>query len=291
MGFNFPLSPAIGTLHPATAIAGAPQYVWDGQVWKVTTNFASPQYVLKAGDTMSGDLEISKATPGIVLRKSAAAQFAAITSTNGANSRWAVAFADSTAESGSNAGSNFSISRYNDAGSPIDTPLTINRASGRALLAVSGAAVPVNPAGLQIAFNGNAAIETRPAADNTYPAIFENAAGTVVGYIQTTPTATAFSTTSDERLKEDLQEFKAADAASIIDNTNVYDFKWRSGERAYGIIAQQAVTVYPAAVSHMTEPDVWGVDYSKYVPVILQELKALRARVAELEAAIMNKPI
>ena len=61
-----------------------------------------------------------------------------------------------------------------------------------------------------------------------------------------------------------------------------------AGERSYGIVAQQAVEVYPTAVTHTINPadkddEFWGVDYSKYVPVLLQELKALRARVAQLE--------
>ena len=49
------------------------------------------------------------------------------------------------------------------------------------------------------------------------------------------------------------------------------------------MIAQQAIEVYPTAVTHTEKNDWWGVDYSKYVPVLLQELKALRARVATLE--------
>ena len=72
-----------------------------------------------------------------------------------------------------------------------------------------------------------------------------------------------------------------------VDDTNVYDFAWKTtGERSYGIVAQEAYEVYPAAVAHMDEHDTWGIDYSKYVPVILQELKALRARVAELEGKL-----
>jgi hypothetical protein len=108
-----------------------------------------------------------------------------------------------------------------------------------------------------------------------------------VGSINGSTTATVYNTTSSGELKEDLKTF---DAGNIIDDTNVYDFKWKStGERAYGVIAQQAIDVYPLAVTHMPvetaegENDYWGVDYSKYVPVLLQELKALRARVAQLE--------
>jgi hypothetical protein len=47
----------------------------------------------------------------------------------GANSRWVVS-SETTAESGSDAGSNFIINRYNDAGSYLGTPLLVNRATG-----------------------------------------------------------------------------------------------------------------------------------------------------------------
>jgi len=129
---------------------------------------------------------------------------------------------------------------------------------------------------------------------NIRPSIFANSnvaagvcswqcAGVAVGSISITSNATAYNTSSSAELKEDLQSF---DAGRIVDDTEVYDFKWKdTSERSYGIIAQQAVEVYPQAITHIEneEQDWWGVDYSKYVPVILQELKALRARVAELE--------
>jgi hypothetical protein len=104
---------------------------------------------------------------------------------------------------------------------------------------------------------------------------------TFVGTISTTNVATVYNTSSSAELKEDLQSF---DAGRIIDATEVYDFKWKStSQRSYGIVAQQAVEVYPQAITHDEETDWWGVDYSKYVPVLLQELKALRVRVAQLE--------
>jgi hypothetical protein len=108
-----------------------------------------------------------------------------------------------------------------------------------------------------------------------------------VGSITLTSTTTAYNTSSSGELKEDLQSF---DAGQIIDATEVYDFKWKSlDERAYGVIAQQAIEVYPQAVTHYDGDDHWGVDYSKYVPVLLQELKAVRARLAELEAIVAPK--
>jgi hypothetical protein len=134
----------------------------------------------------------------------------------------------------------------------------------------------------------------RAVADaSAYNAIsFLNSGAAPVGSITCTSGATAYNTSSDAELKEDLKSF---DAGNIIDNTNVYDFKWKSSsERAYGVLAQQAVEVYPTAVTHVTNPEdkteFWGVDYSKYVPVLLQELKALRTRVAELEGRLLTKP-
>jgi hypothetical protein len=146
--------------------------------------------------------------------------------------------------------------------------------------------------GVQVGFTGGGSlygISTRPqTAGYTITMYIANSTGVGVGSITQDEAATAFNTTSDERLKEDLKSF---DAGNIIDDTNVYDFAWKAtGERSYGIIAQQAQAVYPTAVAYIKEQDWWGIDYSKYVPVILQELKALRARVAELEGRTDAKP-
>jgi len=152
---------------------------------------------------------------------------------------------------------------------------------------------------LNIAYHGANAfgIGLRTGVDGSRCLTFFNAASTEVGSVSQTATVTAYNTSSGAELKEDLKSF---DAGNIIDDTKVYDFKWKStGERAYGVIAQQAAEVYPLAVTHSTKidaegrdvgDDFWGVDYSKYVPVLLQELKALRARVADLEGRIDTKP-
>jgi hypothetical protein len=60
-------------------------------------------------------------------------------STNGL-ARWLVS-ANDTAEAGSNAGSNFEIRRYNDAGTLLDIPFGINRASGTVTLTAATSAL------------------------------------------------------------------------------------------------------------------------------------------------------
>lgn len=100
--------------------------------------------------TLTGDLTVSKATPVLSLTGSgsgylhvnstdnhstlyldspAALGSARIRLRTGANTRWELR-KNYTAESGSNAGSNFELMAYDDAGTPLSTPLTITRSTG-----------------------------------------------------------------------------------------------------------------------------------------------------------------
>jgi len=84
----------------------------------------------QAGGSIKGSLALDTTSPAFTLKKNASGQQASIQGVNGANARWVMYLGDSAAEGGSNAGSNFAINRYNDAGVGIDTPFSINRASG-----------------------------------------------------------------------------------------------------------------------------------------------------------------
>jgi len=122
-----------GTLSSTSGISDAPSdgntYARKNAAWSRIDN--NPfGYVLKAGDTMTGDLTISKSTPALGFNKSASGQTQGINGYTNSVLRWSVAFGDANAESGSNVGSNFAISRFNDAGTAIDTPLNITRSSG-----------------------------------------------------------------------------------------------------------------------------------------------------------------
>lgn len=157
------------------------------------------------------------------------------------------------------------------------------------IVQLAGATASPHGAALRVGYHGtnNYGASFKPMVDNGFVQTFLNAAGTQIGSITATAAGVVFNTSSDGRLKEDLKSF---DAGHIIDDTEVYDFVWKNAdERSYGIVAQQAVEIYPQAITYSEEEDWWGVDYSKYVPVLLQELKAVRARLAELEAIVSPK--
>jgi len=91
------------------------------------------RFVNAAGDTMTGSLSILAANPGIGLNKTASGGSNTLYGFTNSLQRWIVTLGDSIAESGSNAGSNFAIYNYNDAGTYLGTPLTINRVDGAAI--------------------------------------------------------------------------------------------------------------------------------------------------------------
>ena len=261
--------------------------------------------VSAAGGTLTGSLSMASVNPAIVLQKSASGGGNFIYGYTGANVRWAMQLGDAATESGGSVGSNFSVSRYTDVGAYIDTPFTINRSTGAVNVApvasstnssqsfVAGARGLTVGAGDGISYGANGTvIEFSLAAGNVLSVNRRTGNGSAISFYQqntscgsitlANSTTTAYNTTSDVRLKRDEHDF---DAGPILDATQVYNFEWTSapGVRAYGVMAQEAIEVFPDAVTHIEHEDSWAVDYSKFVPLLLQEIKDLRARVAALE--------
>lgn len=104
--------------------------------------------------------------------------------------------------------------------------------------------------------------------------------GSPVGSIATAGFATQFNTSSDGRRKKNRRAF---DSGAIIDALDSWLFDWIGGGTGYGVIAQDAQEAFPDAITE-GEDGYLHADYSKFVPVLLRELKMLRARVAALEA-------
>jgi hypothetical protein len=111
---------------------------------------------------------------------------------------------------------------------------------------------------------------------------------TTRGSITSNGTLTAYNTSSDRRLKENIAP--ADDAGSVIDAIEIVKHDWKAGGHTrYGAIAQDLHAVAPEAVTVGDDGEeverAWGVDYSKLVPMLVKEIQSLRARVAALEGA------
>ena len=105
---------------------------------------------------------------------------------------------------------------------------------------------------------------------------------TVVGSVTVTSSATAYNTTSDYRLKEDLQDFNGLELVSKIP---VYDYKWKSSnDRGYGVMAHQLQEVLPQAVTGDKDAEeMQSVDYSKIVPLLVKSIQELKAEIELLK--------
>ncbi len=96
-------------------------------------------------------------------------------------------------------------------------------------------------------------------------------------------TATAFITASDQRLKENLR--RITDYETILSQITGYRFQWRDTAAAdVGVVAQDVAEALPEAVTTLHRGGYLMVAYDKLVPVLLEAVKGLHARVKALEA-------
>jgi hypothetical protein len=131
--------------------------------------------------------------------------------------------------------------------------------------------------------NGDAALQVNRLT-NTGTLVGFYYSTTLKGTISTDGTTISYNTTSDQRLKENIQD--ADSASSLIDSLQVRKFDWKenNAHQRYGFIAQELVIVAPEAVHQPDKSEeMMGVDYSKLVPMLVKEIQSLRARVAQLE--------
>ena len=117
--------------------------------------------------------------------------------------------------------------------------------------------------------------------------------GTTVGSVSVTSSGTTYNTTSDIRLKTDIQPI--SDATDKLMSMNPVKHKWIADPEAdavHGFIAQEMMNVVPEAVSGDPEgEEMMSMDYGRITPVLvaalqdaIKEITALKERLSELEA-------
>jgi hypothetical protein len=113
------------------------------------------------------------------------------------------------------------------------------------------------------------------------------AGGGGVGTITSNGSSTSYNTTSDYRLKEDLQELNGLDKVLAI---KTYNYKWKNSElRTDGVLAHELEEVLPYAVSGEKDgAEMQGVDYSKLVPILVKAIQEQTQIIKDLEARIVS---
>lgn len=106
--------------------------------------------------------------------------------------------------------------------------------------------------------------------------------GVSVGSISTTSAGTNYNTSSDGRLKERIKD--SPKATPKVKALKIREFDWKEDKthQEFGLIAQEAREVFPEAVSE--DPDGFlGIDYSKFVPMLIKEVQDLREEIDNLK--------
>ena len=140
--------------------------------------------------------------------------------------------------------------------------------------------------------NHNTVIETVANTTNgRFHIAFVNANGTV-GNIQTSGSSTAYNTSSDHRLKENVVELTGATERLKQLNPSRFNFIADADTTVDGFIAHEVQAVVPEAITGTHNevdddgnPVYQGIDQSKLVPLLVATIQELEARITALENA------
>jgi len=141
MAFDFPAAPTNGQVYSPS---GGPDYIFSTATgaWEIKTSGSNSAFVAKAGDTMSGNLGITTGgatqiglsgvtQAALLLDSSGATGNTQVVGYKAGKTRWSIELGNSIANSGADVGSNFAIGRFHDDGTYINTPLSIDRKTGK----------------------------------------------------------------------------------------------------------------------------------------------------------------
>lgn len=106
-----------------------------------------------------------------------------------------------------------------------------------------------------------------------------------VGKIVTTNSSTSYSTSSDYRLKENVNY--TFDATSRLKQLKPcrFNFKVDADKTVDGFIAHEVSSIVPEAISGEKDgEEMQGIDQSKLVPLLVKTIQELEARITALES-------
>jgi len=144
---------------------------------------------------------------------------------------------------------------------------------------------------IQASATGNAALFLNRGADDGITASFRRS-GTFVGSISVTTSSTAYNTSSDYRLKENIAPMTGA--LAVVGQLKPCIYTWKAdGSSGQGFIAHELQTVVPDAVCGEKDaidkdgnPEYQGVDTSFLVATLTAAIQELNAKVDAQAAEI-----
>jgi hypothetical protein len=136
------------------------------------------------------------------------------------------------------------------------------------------------------------ALYFRNGADPTYVLDFYNTAGSRAGKVTVNSSTTSYDTSSDYRLKENVEPM--VNALSTVAQLKPVTYTWKStGEDGQGFIAHELQAIVPDAVTGVKDgidahgnPDYQGVDASFLIATLTAAIQEQQAMIQTQQAAI-----
>ena len=113
---------------------------------------------------------------------------------------------------------------------------------------------------------------------------FYNNGGTSVANINNS--TGAYTATSDERLKENIEDSTSAIDKLLDIKVRKYDWKDSEIKEDYGFVAQELFEVLPQYVLEGNEENYWGVAKAELVPFLVKAIQELKAEIEALKSQI-----
>ena len=136
---------------------------------------------------------------------------------------------------------------------------------------------------VRVATPTSVTISSAAADEEDYTAVTINSSGiNVVGVITaTTVNATNFNSTSDQKLKTNIQTVE--NALDITEKLRGVSFDWKENEtKSYGVIAQELEEILPELVKN---GEVKSVNYNGLIGVLIEAIKELKKEVEKFKVA------
>ncbi len=139
---------------------------------------------------------------------------------------------------------------------------------------------------LQATRDGSTALYLNRLSNTGTIALFQQASNTK-GSIDVDASGTTYSTTSDRRLKQDIEPLEATDKLMAM---NPVSYAWKAdpdGPRSMGFIAQEMQEIMPDAVSTGDDDDaMMSMDYGRITPILVSALQDAHRKIEKLETRL-----
>ena len=117
---------------------------------------------------------------------------------------------------------------------------------------------------------------------------FLNRSGIQVGYIASTGSATAYNTSSDYRLKENVRPIE--NGLDRLNSLNPVKFDWKKdGTSSEGFIAHEVQEIFSDAISGEKDgEDMQGMDYGRITPLLVKAIQEQQEQIEQLKTEIQT---